>query len=66
MVSNMIKNLETILKENPSGPINFRELFKDELFQLALKEVGLIKLVLENPLHTWILQHLQISRYNSV
>lgn len=56
MVTNMIKNLETILKENPSGTVNFRELFKDELFRLALKEVGLIKLVLENQLHAWNLR----------
>ncbi|KAJ4769845.1 Ent-kaurene oxidase [Rhynchospora pubera] len=38
MVSNMIENLETTIKENPDGVINFRELFKDELFRLALKE----------------------------
>ncbi|KAF3333427.1 ent-kaurene oxidase [Carex littledalei] len=38
MVSNMIENLETTIKENPSGAVNFRDLFKDELFRLALKE----------------------------
>lgn len=43
MVSNMIENLETTIKENPSGAVNFRDLFKDELFRLALKEVSLIK-----------------------
>lgn len=43
MMSNMIENLETTIKENPSGTVNFRELFKDELFRLALKEVSLIK-----------------------
>ena len=48
MVSNMIETLETTIKDDPSSAVKLRELLKDELFRLALKEVSLIHSV---PVH---------------
>ncbi|KAJ3692002.1 hypothetical protein LUZ60_012352 [Juncus effusus] len=38
MVSNMLGKLHIMLKGDPNCMVNFRELFKDELFSLSMKE----------------------------
>jgi ent-kaurene oxidase len=40
MMDNMLSTLSTLVNDNPHSPLNFREVFKDELFRLSLIQVS--------------------------
>lgn len=44
MIKNIVENFHSIIKDDPHAAVNFREVFKNGLFGLALKEVSLINI----------------------
>lgn len=40
MIENTLNQLHAEVKQNPLQAVNLREIFKVELFRLALKQVG--------------------------
>jgi hypothetical protein len=41
MIDNMLSTFQALLKDDPNAPLNFREVFKNELFRLSLIQVSL-------------------------
>jgi ent-kaurene oxidase len=40
MIDNMLNTFHTMVADDPNSPLNFREVFKDQLFGLSVTQVS--------------------------